>query len=67
MSRLGSMVSTMRERKIITDFVYPPIPDRRMDWCAFFDGEEENGRYGWGLTEQEAIDDLKMMAEDDAA
>jgi hypothetical protein len=49
--------------KIITRLVYPPIPDRRFDWCAFYDGEEERGNYGWGRTEQEAIDDLRALVE----
>ena len=43
--------------KIITRNVYPPIPDRRFDWCAYHDGDEENGGYGWGSTEAEAIAD----------
>lgn len=38
--------------------MFPPIPDRRSDWCAYPDGEEENGRYGWGRTEDEAVADL---------
>lgn len=48
----------MRGPKIITSFVYPPIPMRQFDWQAYFDGEEELGGYGSGKTEQEAIDDL---------
>lgn len=43
---------------IKTSHVYPPIPLRQFDWCAFIDGEEERGEYGWGRTEQEAIDDF---------
>ncbi len=43
---------------IKTSFVYPPIPIRSMDWCAYLDGQEESGNYGWGHTEQEAIRDL---------
>jgi hypothetical protein len=39
---------------IKTVCVYPPIPTRDSDWCAFFDGEEEAGDYGWGRTEAEA-------------
>lgn len=35
-------------RKIVTTHVYPPIPDRRWDWCAYYDGEEETGNVGWG-------------------
>ena len=47
--------------KIITHYVYPPIPDRRFDWCAYRDGTEERGHYGYGRTEQEAIDDLMII------
>ena len=43
--------------KIVTTHVYPPIPDRRFDWCAYRDGQEE-GNTGWGKTEKEAIADL---------
>jgi len=46
--------------KIKTQHVYPPIPTRVFDWCAYWDGTEENGRYGWGKTEAEAIADLKL-------
>ena len=50
-------------RTIRTNFVYPPIPPirgkRNNDWCAWYDGEEESHRYGWGETEQEAINELK--------
>ena len=45
-------------RKILTDYVFPPIPYRGMDWIAYYDGEEEEGLRGQGATEQEAIDDL---------
>lgn len=45
--------------KIITDYVRPAIPVRGLDWCAFIDGQEEKGPYGWGDTEAEAIENLK--------
>jgi hypothetical protein len=45
-------------RKIITTCIYPPIPVRNLDWVAYYDGDEESGRYGYGETEQEAIKDL---------
>lgn len=45
-------------RKIITKHDYPPIPFRGFDWCAYYDGEEEAGGYGWGATEEEAIADF---------
>lgn len=44
--------------QIITHFVNPPIPYRQFDWCAYFDGEEEIGDYGYGRTEEEAVNDL---------
>lgn len=50
--------------KIITVNVYPPIPDRRFDWCAYHDGEEELNRGGWGRTEAEALEDLRRMDEE---
>lgn len=45
--------------EIKTSFVYPPIPDRRCDWRAWYDGEEdEQMDCGWGETEAAAIADL---------
>lgn len=44
--------------KIITKYNPPPIPRRDFDWCAYVDGQEENGKYGWGYTKAEAISDL---------
>ena len=52
--------------KIITVWACPPIPDRRWDWMAFHDGEEERGHYGWGRTEREAIEDLRCLDEERA-
>src|SRR5690349_11954714 len=45
-------------KPIVTTHVCPPIPCRRNDWCAYPDGEEENGNYGWGRSEEAAIADL---------
>lgn len=54
--------------KIITTFVYPPIPIRSLDWSAHFDGDEpdDDGHMlvGRGATEGEAIQDLKERIED---
>ena len=51
-----------RHREIIVDFVYPPIPDRRFDYFAYFDGDEPNDEgqmmHGYGLTPLDAIRDL---------
>ena len=51
---------------IRTTYVHPPIPIRTSDWCACVKGQEEDGPYGWGATEAEAIADLKEKLEDDA-
>jgi hypothetical protein len=54
--------------KIVTEFVYPPIPDRRFDWSAVtdsYDGAEDSHcPIGYGRSEREAIDDLVAQIED---
>lgn len=57
----------MTPRKIITSYVCPPIPVRNFDWCAYEDGREEEGNYGWGTTEAEAIADLKWQLDEEEA
>ena len=52
-------------RKIITSHQFPPIPDRRFDWMAYYEGQEETGAYGHGATEQEAVDDFIANYQDD--
>ncbi len=41
---------------IAVKYEYPPIPWRNFDYIAFVDGED--GIYGHGSTEEEAIDHL---------
>jgi hypothetical protein len=45
--------------KIKTEHVFPPIPDRRFDWSACYDDQDETGPFGWGPTEEAAIKDLQ--------
>ena len=45
-------------RKIIASPTHSPLPYRSHDWCAYPDGEEEAGCYGYGATEEEAIIDF---------
>lgn len=69
------LLSVLATKKLIhldTNFVYPPIPSRSMDWSAIdsntydasYEGEDENGHHwscspsGHGRTEREAIEDL---------
>ena len=46
-------------RKIITEFVYPPIPLRDWDWSATLDGYEPGDPIGRGPSEAAAIADLQ--------
>jgi DNA-directed RNA polymerase subunit RPC12/RpoP len=45
--------------KIVTSYIYPPIPERSFDWCATLDGYEPGDPIGYGATEDRAIRDLK--------
>ena len=51
--------------KISTDFVYPPIPIRSMDWSAVDDNtyDGEGCKIGRGATEADAIRDLLELME----
>ena len=48
----------MRSAKVVTSYIFPPIPDRRWDWIACYDGQEERAQNGFGRTEAEAVADL---------
>lgn len=48
---------------IRTEFIYPPIPDRRFDWSATFDGYEPPDPIGYGPTEFAALVDLLVQWE----
>lgn len=51
---------------IKTEHVYPPIPIRTSDWCAYDGDNYEPGMpIGWGATEQEAIADFKEQLIDE--
>ena len=45
-------------REIMVHFVWPAIPIRDFDYCAWFDGEEERGDYGYGHDAVTAVNDL---------
>ena len=49
------------QQPVQTEHVFPPIPDRRFDWCAYRDPEHH--LKGWGRTEAEAIADLETEEE----
>lgn len=50
-------------QSIKTSFWAKPIPDRRYDWEARIEGDDENGPCGYGRTEAEAIADLHSEVE----
>ena len=45
-------------RIINVEFVYPPIPDRNMDYRATFESYEPGEPEGWGATAFDAKADL---------
>lgn len=51
--------------RVVTTCICPPIPDRRWDWIAHIEGEEEKRQYGYGCTESDAVRELLQMLEDD--
>ena len=50
--------------EIKTECTYPSIPARIMDWFAWEEGQEEDGVYGKGPTEEAAIQDLRDQLDD---
>jgi len=57
--RVDAAEAETRMSPIKTEFVYPPIPIRQFDWRAYLDGGEESGPYGYGVTEEAAVADLR--------
>ena len=51
--------------RIRTEFVHPPIPDRRFDWTAIDDDTHDGpgSPIGFGPTAQAAIDDFREAIE----
>jgi hypothetical protein len=45
-------------KTIHTEYIYPPIPDRRYDWQAVRDDYEPGMPIGMGYTELDAVKDL---------
>ncbi len=52
------------DTQIITSLVYPPIPIRTFDWCAYRENGDERSPRGWGRTKDDAIADLLAIEED---
>jgi hypothetical protein len=54
----------MTARRIVTEHIYPPIPNRNFDWRATFEGYDEGEPMGYGPTKEAAIADLILEAGD---
>lgn len=54
----------MPEIEVVVLRVYPPIPTNVFDWCAYYEGDWEDGPRGWGATREEAIEDLKGITDE---
>lgn len=54
----------MTHWRIITEYEYPPIPDRRWDWSAVRGDYEPGDPIGRGPTEADAIRDLLDQEEE---
>ena len=49
---------TYSGHEIVTEYVYPPIPERGFDWSAVRRDYEPGNNIGRGATEEAAIADL---------
>jgi hypothetical protein len=54
----------MKERKIITEYEKIPVGRGKYDWLAFREDIEPYEPFGYGTTEQEAINDLLEKEEE---
>jgi hypothetical protein len=54
----------MKGKGIITEFIYPPIPLRNYDWQANREDYDEDSLIGYGITEEDAINDLIKQEEE---
>jgi hypothetical protein len=53
--------------KIQTSYIYPPVPDRSMDWSAVDDNTYDyDAPIGFGPTQAAAIADLLQQIADEA-
>ena len=56
----NTWIHTIEDKLVVihTWHCYPPIPDRGSDWAAYYEDEQEYGNYGWGRTEEDAVQNL---------
>jgi hypothetical protein len=63
---LAALVAGLKKPKIVTSHVFPPIPIRSYDWCAYDDNTYDGpgSIIGHGATEAEAIADFEQAWEE---
>lgn len=55
------------ESRLIVSPVYPPIPTRSFDYCAYLEPNvEAPKRYGWGASEEDALEELLELETESA-
>jgi hypothetical protein len=59
------MTQHINGKPIRTHWLFPPIPVRIYDWTAVLDSYEPDDPIGYGVTEQDAINDLRQQIEDE--
>ena len=55
---------------IRVEYIYPPIPTRNHDWCAYDYNRQPDGPVGYGATSKEAVAEffeLLAMEEEEIA
>ena len=60
-----SAIHLLQGRRVIVEYVAPPIPVRGFDYCASFVDNDQSDPQGYGETRQEALRDLIDKVEDD--
>jgi hypothetical protein len=56
----------MTDKHLVMKHVFPPIPIRDFDWCAYLADEvEDSSTYGWGRTPEEAAENWKEQRDDE--
>ena len=61
-AEVTARIKAVGRRKVIISFVYPPIPHRQFDYCAYFENDEPNDDghmlCGYGKTKEQALLEL---------
>lgn len=59
--KIQTNTTIMKTRKIVTEYIKPPVPSHKYDWMAYRDDYDEKDFIAYGSTELEAIANLLEM------